>query len=529
MTSAAGVWRFDFQPVDPLIVPRCSDGATQLPSSVPDLRDLAAEWSFAAWEPSSRAVTLATDPAGVRPLYYSLDDRRLLWSTSLTELVRAAGASELDERYAAAFLSHRNPGDRTPYLGIRSVPPGHSLRITSGHATFDRYWDLPVGAELCLADERDYETRLLDLFRDALESRVRGHKHVCAELSGGLDSSSVVSMAAGLHAGLSTVSYTHPGAADAPFIAEVEAKCGLAATHLDVADSPFVSPTATGGAAPAWWEPRYHALARHLSSLGATALLTGQLGDLMMGNTFDDSDQVAGFLRRRELRAAGQEAYLWSRSLRIPIYPILWRALRMTLSSWTPEPSDDLSPTAGQARVTETSLTARLARAADEAAANPYEYTWRSAPPERRRRFRAVARMLSSQRLRVPEPLQHIAYAHPFADRRLVEFMLTVPPAMVCRPGAPRFLQRRAFRDILPERVLQRRSKASFGDVFTAALRPMAAEMLAHPDRLRTVERGYVDRATLLPRLERYGQGLDCNGLQLQTVILFEYWLRNRE
>jgi asparagine synthase (glutamine-hydrolysing) len=321
-------------------------------------RDLIGDWSLALRDHPNRALILASDYAGVRPLYYSFDGRRALWSSSLSGLVRAAGATELDDAYIASFLSRRPAAGRTPYRGIRFVPSGHAVRFGGGRETVERFWDLPAGRETRLADDRAYQERLLELFREAVETRVRGHGVVCAELSGGLDSSSVVAMASRVHPRVNTISYTHPGAADESFIQTVESEFGLPAEHLDVGEYPYASPAETGGAAPSWWAPRFRGLAERLTALGAGAILTGQLGDLAMGNSFDDSDQVAGFLRRYELRNAGREAYRWSRALRIPIYPILWRAIRMSLSSWTPEPTADLTPASGQPRFEATSLTA---------------------------------------------------------------------------------------------------------------------------------------------------------------------------
>ena len=54
------------------------------------------------------------------------------------------------------------------------------------------------------------------------------------------------------------------------------------------------------------------------------------------------------------------------------------------------------------------------------------------------------------------------------------------------------------------------------------------AELLARPQGIQCVERGFIERASLLDRLEKFGQGLDCNLGQLRFVILFEFWLRNR-
>jgi asparagine synthase (glutamine-hydrolysing) len=136
--------------------------------------------------------------------------------------------------------------------------------------------------------------------------------------------------------------------------------------------------------------------------------------------------------------------------------------------------------------------------------------------------------MLQSRLLQAPEPMQHLAFAHPFAHRPLVEFMLGIPPSVVCRPGEPRRLQRRAFADLLPPRVLNRRSKAAFTDAYVRALIPLAQAMLRNPDGIQIVERRFVDRQSLLSRLERFTQGLECNQFQLRNVILYEFWLRTR-
>jgi hypothetical protein len=136
---------------------------------------------------------------------------------------------------------------------------------------------------------------------------------------------------------------------------------------------------------------------------------------------------------------------------------------------------------------------------------------------------------LDARTLQAPEALQHISYTHPFAHRPLVEFMLTIPPAEVCRPGEPRRLMRRAFAHILPPAILQRKSKATYADHYRQALIPLAARMLSQPDQIRLVTHGYADRHSVTERLTRFLQGLDCNEPQLRQLLLFEFWLRNRE
>jgi asparagine synthase (glutamine-hydrolysing) len=492
------------------------------------LGELVGDFSLAVWDSDNRSVVLACDFAGVRPLYYFRDARRLLWSSSLAGLVRATGVEQLDEEYVALFLSLAGPGGRTPYRGIRAAPPGCAVRFTAAGTHVERFWDLPIDREVRLAGEGAYEARLRELFREAVAVRVRAHRHVLAELSGGLDSSSVACMAAKLKAPLTTISYTHEGGTDEPYFRAVEQAYGIPAIHLSLAECPFVSPEQTGGAAPRFWQARYDAVAREMESLGATVLLTGQLGDLLMGNTLDDSDQVAGHLRHFHLGEAAREAYAWSQALRIPIYPILWRAARMWLTRWTPPAGADLTPTAWQRHTQADSLSERVHRVLAEPAEEAPPLNWRAAPAERRRRFRALHEMLSSRRLQAPEKFEHVSYTHPFTHRPLVEFMLSIPPEEVCRPGKPRHLMRRAFAEMLPDAVLNRKSKAAFGAVFNQCLAPMAAQMLRDPEHIRSVEMGFVDRASLLERLEQFGKGLDCNLTQLRVLILFEFWLRQR-
>jgi hypothetical protein len=285
----------------------------------------------------------------------------------------------------------------------------------------------------------------------------------------------------------------------------------------------------TGNAVPAWWEPRFTELAGQLAGIGSGVFLTGQLGDLVMGNLVDDSNQVADYVHRGEWWRAAREAFEWSQTLRVPIYPILWRALRSNYSAWTPATDSALAnEVPGYGRLD--SLTTEFRKRVPVNERNGFRNrAWQQASPGRRWRFRAVSEMLEARTLQTPETLQHISYTHPYAHRPLVEFMLTIPPAEVCRPGEPRRLMRRAFAQFLPSAVLQRKSKAAYTSAYRQALIPLATELLAKPGNIRLVDLGYVDRQSVTERLTGFVQGLACNEPQLRQVLLFEFWLRNRE
>jgi asparagine synthase (glutamine-hydrolysing) len=372
------------------------------------------------------------------------------------------------------------------------------------------------------------------LFREAVAVRLQTDAPVVAELSGGLDSSSVVCMANNLTRSgavsatrLNSLSFTWQNSLDEPFIREVESHCGIEGLHISTHDVRLMNETEVGGARPEPFRPLYKSIAAAARRLGASTILTGQLGDLMMGNFFDDSLQVASSLRRFQIRHAFEETLAWSKIVRLPSHRVLWRAAQAALPpSLTPAAIYSASDGSYTPKSVETSLASGVSdRLSDPESL--FSKTWMQAPPERRKYFRALTTIFELRQLQPAVPLQHLDYTHPFAHRPLVEFLLTVPANILCGPGEPRRLMRSAFSDLWPSKVRERRSKASFGKPWQEALRPLA-QMLLQEKQLEVVERGFVDRASVRSRLERQSLELDCNSGQLRRIILLELWLRKR-
>ena len=493
---------------------------------------LIGDWSLVIHDHVNRAIVLASDFAGVRPLYYCVQSGGVRWSSRLQLLVDATQISELDEQYVRGFLLLGGCPNRTPYKGIYSVPAGHAVCVSSEGTKIRRFWSLPIGDEIRYRNERRYEEELRALFREAVSVRLQNESPVLAELSGGLDSSSVVSMASHLMRSgaaratrLSSVGFVWKNSLDEPFIREMESFCGIDGVRISTHNVPVISEEQPGDAIPEVLYPLRASTAEVADSLGAATVLTGQGGDLMMGNWFDDSLQVAASLRRFRISKAWKEAFDWSKILRRPIYSILWQSLRAALPpSLTPAAIYASSDGSYTPRSTETSLPDLNDRAESESL---FSDAWMQAPPERRRYFQALSLMIELRQLQAPEPLQHLDYTHPFAHRPLVEFLMTVPTDVLCRPGEPRRLMRSALSDLWPLKLRARRSKGLFNTPWQEALRPLAGALL-HARHLQSVDRGFVDSASVLSRLERLSAGLDCNESQLRNIILLELWLRNR-
>jgi asparagine synthase (glutamine-hydrolysing) len=498
---------------------------------------LVGDWSLVIRDEANRSTVLASDFAGVRPLYYSVQNGKVFWSSCLQSVVDATGISELDEQYLGAFLLYGGCPNRTPYKGVCSVPAGHAVCVSSSATKITRFWSLPIRDEVRYRNERRYEEHLRALFREAVSVRLQTRKPVLAELSGGLDSSSVLSMANHLMGGgevpatsLTSVSYVWQNSLDEPFIREMESFCGINGFHISMHDAPLISETQARSAQPEILQPLRTSVAMLSRQLGAGVFLTGQNGDLIMGNWFDDSLQVAGSLQNFRLAQACKDALEWSKILGLPVYRILWQALCAslppTLTRATLYSKEDGSYTV---KSTETSLVRSLVdRMAFSESRNIFSDTWMQATSPRRKYFRSLSKTLELRLLQVPELWQHLDYTHPFAHRPLVEFLMAVPTDVLCRPGEPRKLMRSALSNFWPLKLRNRRSKGLFSVPWQEAMQPLA-KMLSGAKHLNVVELGFVERGSVLSRLQRLSRGLDCNQSQLRNIIVLELWLRNRE
>jgi asparagine synthase (glutamine-hydrolysing) len=503
---------------------------------VDGLVHLIGDWSVVIRDHVKRTTVLASDFAGVRPLYYYVDAGHVQWSSRLETLVAVTEISELDEQYIAGFLMFGGYPNRTPYQGIYSVPPGHAVCVSAEGTSIHRFWSMPIGDVIRYQNQHRYEEELRELFREAVAVRLQTESPIVAELSGGLDSSSVVCVATDLMrreavpaTRLHGVSIVWPNSLDVPFIDDVASHCGIACQKISTHEVPIIAERQVGDGMPEPFQPIRKSVATIAHQLDAKTILTGQAGDLMMGNWFDDSLQVAQSLRSIRVSRAFSEALAWSKLVRHPVYKILWQAIKASLPP-TLSPSQIYTAVDGSyaPRSIETSLTTGFSKITGSFDSESFfSNSWKYAPPQRRKHFRTLAMTLELRQLQIPEPLRHLDYTHPFAHRPLVEFLMSVPAGILCAPGEPRRLMRSAFSDYWPAKLRERRSKGVFNTPWQAALRPLA-RTLAGAKQLHVVDQGFVDRASVTSRLERLSRGLECNEHQLRQIIMLELWLRNR-
>jgi asparagine synthase (glutamine-hydrolysing) len=207
------------------------------------LGKLIGDWALSIWNPRERSVLLAKDPVGTKHLYYSFDDKQLTWSTILDPLVLFAGKTfEICEEYIAGWFAI--PVSRRSSDALRWHPfrPAILVRASSARKAHrvSKVLGFRSGKRFRYRTDAEYEEHFRSALATAVQRRLRSDRPVLAELSGGMDSSSIVCMADVVIARpaqcprLDTLtwfdSYDHiePDSNELPWITKVEEKRGRA-------------------------------------------------------------------------------------------------------------------------------------------------------------------------------------------------------------------------------------------------------------------------------------------------------------
>ncbi len=205
------------------------------------LDDLNGMFAIAIWDARERSFFLARDRLGVKPVYYARNGEAFLFASEQKALFAAGvpasfDASTWDEMLRFNYVA----GERTPFVGVRRLLPGHWLRWHDGTVTIRRWWHLGERATARREEMRGLSPRAW--FRETFDSAV-GLRRISdvplgVLLSGGLDSSSVAASLAE-QAGAGVQSFTvrfreDPQYDEGPLARQVAERWKLAHHELDV-------------------------------------------------------------------------------------------------------------------------------------------------------------------------------------------------------------------------------------------------------------------------------------------------------
>jgi asparagine synthase (glutamine-hydrolysing) len=489
-------------------------------------------FAFALWDERRRRLLVARDRIGIKPLYYAETRGRLAFASEVKALLQLDIAPRLNWGSLGHLLTFlTTPRTESIVEGVHKLEPGHLLWASAeGGVRRERYWELPPAAEKPVGEEEAAEG-----LREVLAESVRLHMisdvPLGAFLSGGVDSSAVVALMAG--ASPDPVRTFTIGFTDADY-SEVEPARVVAQRYhtrhrelclepdaLDVVedlawylDEPFGDASAI---------PTY--MVSRLAAEDVKVVLSGDGGDELFGG-YDKYVVEARERRRDRLPAAARRALgalaavapedmrgrRWLRHLSLS-------GPRRYLDAWS-----FFSP-AELTRLLRPEVHARVAEA------DP----WRDALAFLDHADDHWLTALQRLDLRTYLPLDvltkvdRMSMAHslearvPLLDHKVVEYAFSLPADLKLRPGATKYVFKRAMRGLLPDAILDRPKHG-----FAVPLRGWFRGTSFLSDLLlseRCRQRGLLDPEAVRRLIQRHEQGRPLD-FQLWTLASLELWAR---
>lgn len=501
---------------------------------------------FAVWDRRRQTLFLSRDRLGKKPLYYALlPDGQLVFASEMQamlchpDIARRIDPISVDQYFALGYV----PEPRSIYAGIRKLPAAHSLIVERGKPVPEpaRYWTLKFDPRPMEAG--DAAAELIDRLREATRVRLVSDVPLGAFLSGGVDSSGIVAMMAGLTGDpVKTFAIGFGGAEDELAYAQAVADRyhtdhtaeHSAINYVDTIDQQaaiFGEPFADSSAVPTG---RVSELARRR----VTVALSGDAGDELFAGyrryrfhmaTQRTRDRIPGFVRGPLFGLLGR------------VYPKLdgaprWLRAKTTFQELSLDEAEGYyrtvckMPDAMRASLLSRTVTGALAgqtaagliRAAMEQAGTD--------EPMARAQFADIQTYLVGDIL---PKVDRASMAHslevraPLLDHLLVEWAATVPPDLKIRSTGGKYILKKALEPYVPHENLYR-TKQGFAMSLAPQFRGAGAAMV----RARLTgpifrDSGLFDPQAIDRLIGRHESGASDHAQPIWSLLMFDAWLKS--
>ncbi len=492
-------------------------------------------WAFAIWDRERQQLFASRDRAGKKPLYYATAPDGALYFASEVKALRAVGFRfGINPQAAFDFLAQGTYGHLGAsgfFDGVLQLPAGCSMTIRPGAPpVITRYWDLPVVREQDRAPYDDaFRARFRELFTDAVTLRLRSDVPVGATLSGGLDSSAIVTVVNEITGGAPMHLFTsvYPGREidETPFFEAVVARVARPIVHycepsrdgwveqlvqvVDHQEEPFGDTSILA----------HFSLMRAAREAGVPVVLSGQGGDeLMLGYPAMVTAYLGHLVARgqlpralREIRAwgAGGARSDWGTALRAAYHALPLRVRDIARRG----------AVRSMAAITSPALRAQA--------------SWRRfADREGRSSFDSYLAQLFT-RFSIPHLTHYddrnamafgVEGRMPFLDYRLVELMFGARYEALYSGGFTKRVLRESLSDLLPPLVRDRRDKVGFYTPLGDWMRANAEWVGGFMTRERIEHMALVDWAEFDRQWHALRRGAPSAALAVWRPLILHLW-----
>jgi asparagine synthase (glutamine-hydrolysing) len=501
---------------------------------------------FAIWDAGRRRLFLARDRVGKKPLFYTEAGGRFLFASELqglmadAEVPRRVNLSAIDAYLSWGYV----PAPSTAFQGIFKLLPAHYLTVDvkpSGlELRTERYWNLEYAPKLKV-DEREAAVALREKLTEAVRLRMISDVPLGAFLSGGIDSSIVV----GLMAGLSdrpvktfSIGFEEAEYNELDHARRVADRCGADHTEFIVRPDALAilpklvrhygEPYADSSAIPTFY-------VSEMTRARVTVALNGDGGDeSFAGYERYLGNRIAEWVRK--FPGGRWSALAASRALPDSINQKsrLRRAKRFLSVAAQPMPARYGRWVSFFAEEVKQKLYSRELRA--KINGHRAEQWIRSLFDDARGLGPVDGAMSVDVRSYLPYDLlvkvditsmaNSLEARSPFLDHEVMELAARLPVNLKLRGKESKYLLKRAFADLLPPENVNRR-KMGFGvpvgEWFRGALRPLLEDALLSEQLAR---RGYFDCEVIRSMVADHTERRRDHGFALWSLLMLELWHR---
>ncbi|SHH41634.1 asparagine synthase (glutamine-hydrolysing) [Massilia sp. CF038] len=511
---------------------------------VPRLRGM---FAFTIWDRNAQVLFMARDRLGIKPMHYAfLPDGMLAFGSELKTLLCLPNLSrEIDPRAVEDYFAYGYvPEPRTIFTSALKLEPGHTLTLKVGQSAPapKKYWDVPFTPHAPMRDE-EMEAELVTRLREAVSSHLIADVPLGAFLSGGVDSSAVVAMMAGLSkepVNTCSIAFNDPRFDESEYASQVAAQYktdhhretvesddyGLVDTLASLYDEPYADSSAI---------PTYRVC--ELARKRVTVALSGDGGD----------ENFAGYRRHRFAMGEEKVRSMLPLTVRKPLFGFLGKTY----------PKADWAPRMFRAKTTFEALARDLVEGyfhgvsvqSDRVRDQLFSGSFR----QRLQGYRAIEVMRAhAANAPTDDPLSVIQYidmktylpgdiltkvdrasmAHalevrvPLLDHQFVEWVSGLPSSSKLRNGEGKHIFKKALKPFLSDDILYRKKMGftiPLGDWLRGPLHESMRKAVLNPVLLET---GIFNESYLKQMIEQHQAGTQDHAVTLWSVLMFEAFLR---
>ena len=482
------------------------------------------DFSFVFYDSVKKSYFAARDPLGIKALYYTKTEAGYSFSSNISTLLKLPDVLKKPNLTAMNTMlrDHTVDYEDTIYEWIHRLPPGYFMRVENGQEYFERYWYPEKIERDYKITEEEAAKKLYDLYEKAINKRISNIEEIAFQVSGGLDSSSVVSLLA--------KSIT-PSKIDSYSMDFKDLKCDESA-YVDSILEKYPLHHQKIACERLDYDHKY--ALKHLYDISADwpkMWVSAILLPMVEKMTKDKKNIVlTGF--------GGDELWGWNRYLFYDLFRRyeflkLYRKLKRVSKPWIVIKRYIIQPMLGEKLVHFIkSVLRKNEMNSFFTKGDEIKNISQIAGVTNLSCIDDIDAVTSAQHFTVMDanfthPMEEyfgVEFRHPFYDLDLVEYSLSLPPEFKLSQAKSKWIFRKAMEGILPEKINTRNDKAEFSELLVQQIDALdLSALLVEP---YIVKLGLIDQKTIDKVRKEYEEQTVKKPFRIWGIINMEYWYR---